>query len=240
MTTAELKKKIVKVLKETINWTTDYSIPIGIVYKSELDNIADALIAAGLKFDTVISHTATFDLMQQERINELEAENAELKEKAQKLDEQLKAISDRTAKFPSLEQIEKRFLDWAIPFLKAKVTSCKEEWFGIEWIAKAIWEFIKNGFENAIAVDETNAALRERLSKAVELPYKRKRLLWGDKDKETLLCPDCLTDLMGGIGDETFVVQCPNCGCFVDCMVEPIPFTESAEARLKQMQGGEK
>lgn len=167
----------------------------------------------------------------------LEAENAELKEKAQKLDEQLKAISDRTAKFPSLEQIEKRFLDWAIPFLKARITGCKEEWFGIEWIAKAIWEFIKNDFENAIAVDETNAALRERLDKAVELPYKRKRLLWGDKDRETLLCPDCLTDLMGGIGDETFVVQCPNCGCFVDCMVEPIPFTEAAEARLKELQG---
>ena len=84
-----------------------------------------------------------------------------------------------------------------------------------------------------------NAALRERLQKAVELPYKCKRLLWGDKDKETLLCPDCLTDLMGGIGDETFVVQCPNCGCFVDCMVEPIPFTEAAEARLKELQGEE-
>ena len=83
-----------------------------------------------------------------------------------------------------------------------------------------------------------NAALRERLSKAVELPYKRKRLLWGDKDKETLLCPDCLTDLMGGIGDETFVVQCPNCGCFVDCMVEPIPFIEAAEAYLKAVKEG--
>lgn len=83
-----------------------------------------------------------------------------------------------------------------------------------------------------------NAALRERLGKAVELPYKRKRLLWGDKDRETLLCPDCLTDLMGGIGDETFVVQCPNCGYFVDCMVEPIPFTEAAEARLAELKGG--
>lgn len=92
--------------------------------------------------------------------------------------------------------------------------------------------------EQRSKLEAENAALRERLSKAVELPYQRKRLLWGDKDKETLLCPDCLTDLMGGIGDETFVVQCPNCGCFVDCMVEPIPFTEAAEARLKELQGG--
>ena len=48
MTNEEMKKKIVEVLKETINWATDYSIPIGIVYKSELDKIADALIAADI------------------------------------------------------------------------------------------------------------------------------------------------------------------------------------------------
>lgn len=100
--------------------------------------------------------------------------------------------------------------------------------------ADEMWE----AAEEIITLRKENAALRERLDKAVELPYKRKRLLWGDKDRETLLCPDCLTDLMGGIGDETFVVQCPNCGCFVDCMVEPIPFTEAAEARLKELQGG--
>lgn len=101
--------------------------------------------------------------------------------------------------------------------------------------ADEMWEAV----EQIILLRKENAALRERLDKAVELPYQRKRLLWGDKDKETLLCPDCLTDLMGGIGEETFVVQCPNCGCFVDCMVEPIPFTEAAEARLKELQGGE-
>ena len=102
----------------------------------------------------------------------------------------------------------------------------------------AIKLYSEAGAEEIKRLEAENAALRERLVKAVELPYKRKRLLWGDKDRETLLCPDCLTDLMGGIGDETFVVQCPNCGCFVDCMVEPIPFTEAAEARLKELQGG--
>lgn len=44
-------------------------------------DIVDALIAAGLKFDTVVSHTATFNLAQQEQINRLEREVAELKEK---------------------------------------------------------------------------------------------------------------------------------------------------------------
>lgn len=101
-------------------------------------------------------------------------------------------------------------------------------------IADSLWE------EALALVGELqteNAALRERLEKAVELPYERKRLLWGDKDRETLLCPDCLTDLMGGIGDETFVVQCPNCGCFVNCMIEPIPFTEAAEVSLAELRG---
>lgn len=51
MPNEELKKKIVKVLKETINWQTDYSIPIGIVYKSELDKIAYALIDANIFVD---------------------------------------------------------------------------------------------------------------------------------------------------------------------------------------------
>lgn len=104
----------------------------------------------------------------------------------------------------------------------------------------AIKLYSEAGAEEIKRLEAENAALRERLEKAVELPYKRKRLLWGDKDRETLLCPDCLTDLMGGIGDETFVVQCPNCGCFVDCMVEPIPFTEAAEARLAELKGGKK
>lgn len=119
----------------------------------------------------------------------LEAENVELTKKARQLDEQLKAISDRTTKFPSLEQIEKRFLDWAIPFLKARITGCKEEWFGIDYIAKAIWEFIKDGFENAIAVDETNAALCERLDKAVILPYRI-----GDKFYEVDYYPPEITE----------------------------------------------
>ena len=94
----------------------------------------------------------------------LEADNAELTRKARELEEQLKAISDRTAKFPSLEQIKKNFLDWTIPFLKARITGCKEEWFGIDCIAKAIWESIKDDYATAITVDETNAALRERLN----------------------------------------------------------------------------
>ena len=186
-------------------------------------------------------------------IKRLKAENAELKEKAQKLDEQLKAISDRTAKFPSLEQIEKRFLDWAIPFLKANVTSCKEEWFGIEWIAKAIWEFIKNGFENAIAVDETNAALRGRLEKAVELPCKvgdKVYIPWvWDNQSGIMEAPVVTIRLYPYVRkyeirletDSLTFAQKYQYGNFNDKDFGTLIFTtpEAAEARLKQMQGGE-
>lgn len=114
---------------------------------------------------------------------------------------------------------------------------------GVEPFTDDEWNAI--GFAKEIINDYARLAaeiseLRERLDKAVELPYERKMLLWGDKDKETLLCPDCLTDIMGGIGDETFVVQCPNCGCFVNSAIEPIEFTAATEARLKELQGGER
>lgn len=106
----------------------------------------------------------------------------------------------------------------------------------IEFFAKHNARVRENTAAEIARLTAEVAELRARLDKAVELPYERKRLLWGDKDKETLLCPDCLTDIMGGIGDETFVVQCPNCGCFVNSAIEPIEFTAAAEARLKELQ----
>ena len=43
---------------------------------------ASVLIKEGLKFDTVVSHTATFDMLQQDRINELEKRIAEAEHRA--------------------------------------------------------------------------------------------------------------------------------------------------------------
>ena len=79
MTNEELKKKICKIIadnylpKEMPDRLEDYKL-----YR--FARAADALIEAGLKFDTVISHTATFDLAQQEYINSLEIRVAELEE----------------------------------------------------------------------------------------------------------------------------------------------------------------
>ena len=78
MTNEEIKKKIIEILEETeYEWTEEKN---GYILQIFYDKLADALIAAGLKFDTVVSHTATFDLAQQEQINRLERRVAELEE----------------------------------------------------------------------------------------------------------------------------------------------------------------
>lgn len=88
MANEELKKKIVEILDNNIRWQPYYYISRGIVYEDDLKNIADALIEAGLKFDRNISYTATLNLAQLERINDLEkrlakaAHRAEVAERA--------------------------------------------------------------------------------------------------------------------------------------------------------------
>ena len=74
MTNDELKKKIM----DAIN-ATDISVTLR---RDDISILSDALIKAGLKFDTVVSHTATFDMLQQDRINELEKRIAEAEHRA--------------------------------------------------------------------------------------------------------------------------------------------------------------
>lgn len=60
----------------------------------------------------------------------------------------------------------------------------------------------------------------EKENRLVILPEPRKPLIWGDESHETILCPECETDLMGGFPDESGtereMFQCPNCGCPVN------------------------
>lgn len=81
MTNEELKEKICEIIadnylpKEMPDRLEDYKL-----YRFK--RAADALIAEGLKFDTVVSHTATFDLAQQEYINSLERRCAQAEHRA--------------------------------------------------------------------------------------------------------------------------------------------------------------
>lgn len=60
----------------------------------------------------------------------------------------------------------------------------------------------------------------EREGRLVLLDEPMRPLVWGDKDHDTILCPRCLSDLMGGFeyapSSEEKMYQCPHCGCPVD------------------------
>ena len=56
----------------------------------------------------------------------------------------------------------------------------------------------------------------ERDGRLVVLDEPMRPLVWGDKEHDTILCPRCLCDLMGGFeyapSCETVMFQCPHCG----------------------------
>lgn len=81
MTNDELQKKISEIIDSSEDdWATrDRRGRIQV----HVSTIADILVKAGLKFDASISHTATFDLLQQDRINELEKRIAEAEHRAE-------------------------------------------------------------------------------------------------------------------------------------------------------------
>ena len=65
----------------------------------------------------------------------------------------------------------------------------------------------------------------------------RKPLIWGDEWQDTILCPHCGNDLMGGFEfnncGETEMIQCLHCGGFVFCDRAD----EYDEARVKELKG---
>lgn len=81
MTNEEIKETIVYIAT-TRTFTDSFGEEMGID-EEVAKGLADFLIAAGLKFDTVVSHTATFDLMQQEQINSLERRCAQAEHRAE-------------------------------------------------------------------------------------------------------------------------------------------------------------
>ncbi len=56
----------------------------------------------------------------------------------------------------------------------------------------------------------------DREGRCVVLNMPRKPLVWGDGDKNTCLCPYCGKDLMGIPYGERMVLQCPECGQYLD------------------------
>ena len=56
----------------------------------------------------------------------------------------------------------------------------------------------------------------EQDGRLVVLDEPMRPMVWGDKEHDTILCPRCLCDLMGGFeyapSCETVMFQCPHCG----------------------------
>jgi endogenous inhibitor of DNA gyrase (YacG/DUF329 family) len=70
----------------------------------------------------------------------------------------------------------------------------------------------------------------------VVLDMPRKPLVWGDDDQDTCLCPDCGKDLMGIPYGERMVLQCPECGQYLDA-TKAITRAEAEEALRGEQDG---
>ena len=81
---------------------------------------------------------------------------------------------------------------------------------------------------------ELTQADREGLCVVLDMP--RKPLVWGDDDQDTCLCPDCGKDLMGIPSGERMVLQCPECGQYLDA-TKAITRAEAEEALRGEQNG---
>ena len=76
----------------------------------------------------------------------------------------------------------------------------------------------------------------KREERCVVLNMPRKPLVWGDDDQNTCLCPYCGKDLMGIPYGERMVLQCPECGQYLDAT--KVITRAEAEAALRREQDG--
>ena len=82
----------------------------------------------------------------------------------------------------------------------------------------------------------------EQDGRLVVLDEPMRPLVWGDKEHDTILCPRCLCDLMGGFeyapSCETVMFQCPHCGQPINSGKAIDMEQSEAEAALA-LKGGE-
>ena len=72
----------------------------------------------------------------------------------------------------------------------------------------------------------------DREGRCVVLNMPREPLVWGDDDQDTCLCPYCGKDLMGIPYGERMILQCPECGQYLDAT--KVITREEAEAARRE------
>ena len=72
--------------------------------------------------------------------------------------------------------------------------------------------------------------------RCVVLNMPRKPLVWGDDDQNTCLCFYCGRDLMGIPYGERMILQCPECGQYLDAT--KVITRAEAQAALRREQDG--
>ena len=84
-------------------------------------------------------------------------------------------------------------------------------------------------------------AQAEQDGRLVVLDEPMRPLVWGDKEHDTILCPRCLCDLMGGFeyapSCETVMFQCPHCGQPINSGKAIDMEQSEAEATMKGGEG---
>ena len=75
-------------------------------------------------------------------------------------------------------------------------------------------------------------AQADREGRCVVLNMPREPLVWGDNYQDTCLCPYCGKDLMGIPYGERMVLQCPECGQYLDAT--KVITREEAEAARRE------
>ena len=84
-------------------------------------------------------------------------------------------------------------------------------------------------------------ACADKAGRLVVLDEPMRPLVWGDKEHDTILCPRCLCDLMGGFeyapSCETVMFQCPHCGQPIKSDKAIDMDQSEAEAALKGGEG---
>lgn len=77
-------------------------------------------------------------------------------------------------------------------------------------------------------------AQADQEGRCVVLDMPRRPLVWGSDDQDACLCPCCGEDLMGIPYGERMVLQCPECGQYLDSTKA---ITRKSKAALKEAEG---